>query len=188
MNKLLTFVNSNDIKKINSLIKINKNKQTNFIKKLKIKLDMITTKKKIINKCLIVYKRHSYNYIKKNLLTKIKINNTIFYRIILNINYTNVFINIINNLNEQVCSFSLGYTQYKSLDKITKKYLLLKILKKLLLKTKKKKFIAVHSYSNYNNYNKLIINFLKNYYFIQILKFYNYLPHNGCRPKKKRRK
>ena len=179
------FNKQNSIKNKIQSVQIKKNKNTNFLKKLKVKFNLIN-KKQCIHNNLITYTKHNYNF--TNFFFFNTITKQIVYRFILNISYTNIFINILNNLNEQICSFSLGYIKYKSLDKITKKYILLQSFKNLVNKTKKYVHIAVHYHSNNNFYSKLIINFLKSYYIIQVLKFYNYLPHNGCRPKKKRRK
>jgi len=148
-------------------------------------------KKKSLNFYFFLLFKHSFllfqkNYINKNVLKK---NKRIFYIFIINFNYTNVFFNVINNnCKKQIFSISLGLMKYKSLDKISKKYLLIQILKKITIQTRKNTNIAIHISNKNAMYIKLILNFLKKSYLIQKIKFTNNLPHNGCRPKKKLRK
>nr|QYC61863.1 ribosomal protein S11 [Actinocyclus sp. mgcode 4] len=187
----MLFLHSFNLKKSKKTLKsitIKKNNKINFFKKLKIK-QFNLNKKLTIEKNLTNLNNNKYvNFVFFN-RSNFKINKQINYIFIINSNYSNIFINIINNYNEQVCSFSLGFAKFKSLDKITKKYTLLQVIKNLIKNYSiKQKNIALHLNSNNSLYTKLIINFLKNYCYVQIIKFYNYLPHNGCRPKKKRRK
>merc|ERR1711982_3879 len=106
-----------------------------------------------------------------------------------NYNYKNIFFNVLNtNCTKQIFSLSLGLTNFKSLDRISKKYLILQVFKKIKTQTKKHTNIAIHIYSKNLISVKLILNFLKKLYLIQNIKLRNNLPHNGCRPKKKVRK
>lgn len=183
--KIFNLTNSTNIK-----LKLNKKHKTkiNLIKRLKLKLNFLN-KKQDITKNLIKFNKNpcNLNFFFFNQIN-LKLNKKIFYVFIINIHYSNLFFNVTNNLNEQICTFSVGYLKFKSLDKITQKYTLLQVLKNLIKKTKIYKNIAIHFKSRNYMYNKLILNFLKNFYYIQLIKFYNYLPHNGCRQKKKRRK
>ena len=160
----------------------------NLIKRLQLKLNFLN-KKQDITKNLIKFNKNQCN-LKRETYNQfsLKLNKKISYVFIINIHYSNLFFNVTNNLNEQICTFSVGYLRFKSLDKITQKYTLLQVLKSLIKKTKSYKNIAIHFKSLNYVFNKLILNFLKNFYYIQLIKFYNYLPHNGCRQKKKRRK
>jgi len=189
----MTLINSNyKIKSKNKFksIHIKKKNNLNMIKRLKTK-QLILKKKRNNDKNLTILNNNNYYCVENFFLdySNLKLNKQIQYIFIINLNFSNIFINIINNFSEQICSFSLGYAKFKSLDKITKKYTLLQVIKNLIIKyTTKQKNIALHIRSNNFIYTRLIINFLKNYYYVHIIKFYNFLPHNGCRPKKKRRK
>jgi len=186
--KIKYLQNNNNLNSIKSVL-ITKKQKFDFRNRLKFKLLLLNRKYKV-NLNVLLYNKNSYNFFQKdyNNAALLRKNKQIFYIFVLNFNYSNVFINIINSVNEQIISFSLGFTKFKSLDKITKKYTILQNLKDLISKTEKYTNIAIHFNSANYNYNKLILNFLKNYYYIQIIKFFNYLPHNGCRPRKKRRK
>ena len=179
----------------NKLGKILKKKSSIFFlttikTQLKFKINVLIKKKKL-NFLFFLLMKHSFNiyqksYINKNILKK---NKRIFYIFIINFNYKNVFFNVINNkCNKQIFSISLGLMKYKSLDNISKKYLILQILKKIKTKTIKNTNIAIHIDNKHVLYVKLILNFLKKSYLVQKIKYTNNLPHNGCRPKKKLRK
>merc|ERR1711902_214141 len=131
---------------------------------LKLKISVLIQKIKL-NSFFFLLCKHSFlifqkKYIKSNSLLK---NKRIFYVFIIQYNY-------------------------KSLDRISKKYLILQVFKKIKTQTKKHTNIAIHIYSKNLISVKLILNFLKKLYLIQNIKLRNNLPHNGCRPKKKVRK
>lgn len=160
---------------------------SNMVQMLKLKVNSLK-KKQDVSKNTILFNKNQYtiNFLFRQLHKAF--NKKINYIFFIKINYSNLFINVTNNLNEQIDTISIGYLKFKSLDNITQKYTLLQVLKNLVKKTKIYKNIAIHFKSRNYMFNKLILNFLKNFYYIQLIKFYNYLPHNGCRPKKKRRK
>lgn len=157
---------------------------------LRLKINVLV-KKKNLNGFFFLLLKHSFSmfkksYIKRNLLLK---NKRIFYVFVINFNFKNIFFNVLNtNCTKQIFSLSLGLTKFKSLDRISKKYVILQILKKIKTQTKKCSNIAIHVYSKNLVSVKLILNFLKKAYLIQNIKYRNNLPHNGCRPKKKARK
>jgi len=176
--------------KLRSIVIKKNKKKVDLLKRLRFK-QHIFKKKQNSEKNLTILNRNNFYCMGNTFFNKsnFKSNKQIHYIFIISLNYSNIFINIINNNKEQICSFSLGYAKFKSLDKITKKYTLLQTIKSIIKKyTIKQRNIALHISSNNSIYNKLIINFLKTYYYIHLIKFYNYFPHNGCRPKKKRRK
>ena len=157
---------------------------------LKLKISVLIQKIKL-NSFFFLLCKHSFlifqkNYIKSNSLLK---NKRIFYVFIIHYNYKNIFFNVLNtNCTKQIFSLSLGLTNFKSLDRISKKYLILQVFKKIKAQTKKHTNIAIHIYSKNLISVKLILNFLKKIYLIQNIKLRNNLPHNGCRPRKKVRK
>ena len=164
-------------------VKIKKHNRIKYVTNLKLKKSNLEKKDSKIKKHFTLINKKNSNFLKKQ-----NFNKHIHYIFIINLNYSNLFINIINNFNQQIYSVSLGDAKFKSLDKITKKYILLKVFKNIKNKIINQKNIIIHLNSNNYIYNKLIINFCKNFYYIQLIKFFNNLPHNGCRPKKKRRK
>lgn len=170
---------------------IDKKVTLDSLKLTKIKIDVTTQiKKSIIMQMLI--KKKSLGILKRKYIKNIFLHTTnkqIDYIFIIKITYTNTFFNIINNSKEQLISQSLRETKFKKLDKISKKYFIVKTLQKLTTYTNENTNIALHLQNNNNQiFNKLILNFLKKLYVLQIIKFKNKIPHNGCRPKKKRRK
>lgn len=170
---------------------IDKKVTLDSLKLTKIKIDVTTQiKKSIIMQMLI--KKKSLGILKRKYIKNIFLHTTnkqIDYIFIIKITYTNTFFNIINNSKEQLTSQSLRETKFKKLDKISKKYFIVKTLQKLTTYTNENTNIALHLQNNNNQiFNKLILNFLKKLYVLQIIKFKNKIPHNGCRPKKKRRK
>merc|ERR1712176_1610245 len=97
---------------------------------LKLKISVLIQKIKL-NSFFFLLCKHSFlifqkKYIKSNSLLK---NKRIFYVFIIHYNYKNILFNVLN-------------TNCKSLDRISKKYLILQVFKKIKTQTKKHTNIA----------------------------------------------
>ena len=173
-----------------ALGEISKNETLNFKTLINIKIESITKKTNIAELVLFLQKKKinflNRKYLKQN---SHKTNKQIHYLFIITVNHSNTFFNVISYLDdEQLPTQSLGKTKFKSLDKISKKYLIIQNLQQLNEQLKTGTNISVRICSTNHIFNRLILNFLKNFYIIQKIEFINNLPHNGCRQKKKRRK
>lgn len=80
---------------------------------------------------------------------------------------------------------SLNVTRKQKKKKIT---VLIKLLKELVLKNRNKNKIGLHLKNFNQKLSFFIVAFLKKYYDIETIKINNNKPHNGCRPKKIKRK
>lgn len=173
-NKNLATVKFNikTLKDLTNLLSISKSKS--FYNSVKIKqLNNINFKfnknKKKSDKCL-----------KENLLS---------YIININFSLTNTLINVTDINGNVKKSFSAGYVSLTKKQKRVQPLAVAKILNFLLFKSRflKHKFVALHFRNVRTYYQKLIIKWLGNKVFLKSVQTFNFLPHNGCRPKKIRR-
>lgn len=81
-------------------------------------------------------------------------------------------------------SVDLAGKQKKNRVKAVSRLIVLLFKKALFIKNSP---VAVHLY-NVTSHKQLIVNKLKNQFFIRIIKSFNQAPYNGCRKKKIRRK
>ena len=171
--------------------------QKNKIERSKmLKLIYITnTVKKVQSKILFLKKLKSYKKLKnlrlllsKNYLFKSK--NLIKYIIGISVSSSMIII-YVSNINGNIKFFctagSLGIKKKKK----NKLAVLIKLIKVMMFKVKfisKQDTIALHII-NCNEYlSKFITSFLAKLYNIEMIKMVNNQPHNGCRPKKVKRK
>lgn len=117
---------------------------------------------------------------------KYKLN--IFYIFTIHISRSNIMVQIKNKRGECLSFITSGYLKFKGKQK-NKKLSLLAILKKIIYNYniyKNKTIILMFKGLKYNQ--RLIVKKLKEKFIIDSIIYNNLLPHNGCRPKKFRRK
>lgn len=103
---------------------------------------------------------------------------------------SNTVINVTDIKGNLKFSQTSGSIKLTGKQKVKQPIALVKLLKVLILKTKflTNQPIALHL-KNITRYYKLFIIFMvKKKFFIKLIKDYNLQPHNGCRPKKIKRK
>lgn len=183
--KLLTY---DIIKKSFLKIKILRllKKKSLYLKKLKIILIFLFL---IKNKLFYINKKVTLNEI----LTKNKFKNFFHARPVnfvvnINLTYTNTFINVTDIKGHMLTGLSSGSVNLKSKQKIKQPVALLTIAKQILLTSKvsPKSTIALHFKSTKAFHERFIIKLLKQKFFIKTVKSYDFQPHNGCRPKKRK--
>ena len=115
--------------------------------------------------------------------------NLLSYIININFSLTNTLINITDANGNTKKSFSAGYVKLTKKQKRVQPLAVVKIINFLLFKSQflKHKFVALHFKNVRVYYQKLIIKWLSDKMFIKSIQTFNFLPHNGCRPKKLRR-
>lgn len=110
---------------------------------------------------------------------------------IINISFlkANTFVHVSNAKGETLIFFSAGQVNLKGKQKKNRK---IAINKLLALLNKKANFIGKHPIAvhlnNVKSYKFTIVNKLKQFYWVKILKSFNQTPYNGCRKSKIRRK
>jgi ribosomal protein S11 len=132
----------------------------------------------------------SIKYINENISEIKNFKKTYLLSNIININMTNtnIICSLSNNKNKIIKKISTGDLGFKGSQK-TKKFALISILKKFVrtLNLYNKKPVSIH-FKGLKRYQRLIIKKIKEKYFICAVKHNNLSPHNGCRPKKLKRK
>ena len=155
-----------------------------FIKNFKNKIFVLkTTKLEKNTKKLkfIVSAKHQIFCVEQDLIK---------YIITIHVSKTNTLINITDIKGNLKLFISAGSVKLNGKQKVKQPTAFINILKILITKAKflKNKPVAVH-FKNINTYYELfLINMLKSKFFIKIIRSYNLQPHNGCRPKKIKRK
>lgn len=102
---------------------------------------------------------------------------------------SNIMITLTSIKGNVETKLSSGLFGFKGSEKMSK-YAILSIIKFLFFKVKnseKRKVISVHFIGMKKSFGKSVIKYLKNFVTVRIIKIFNKIPHNGCRPKKKRR-
>lgn len=178
--------NTKDIKKksptsnllLDTANSINNEKNLNL---LKFKILMLKLKKIPKSNTKILHSKNN---------SSLKINTTIVYSFVVSFTGSNIFINVYDlKTKKNLKTVTLGsYQIKKKTDKTAKKYFLLQLLITSFLKLEKYKPISINFLGVNLMFNKFIINVLKKKFIIKSIKLYNLIPHNGCRPRKKRRK
>jgi len=113
----------------------------------------------------------------------------ISYIIRINASSTNTFINV-NSINGHPKSFlSAGMFNLQKKQKTKQPKAAITMLRALLIKFKicKIKPVVLHFNNLFYNHQSYILKRLKQKLFIKLIMSYNFLPHNGCRLKKKKR-
>jgi len=124
----------------------------------------------------------------KSCYTPIKIKPLVSYIININLSRSNIILSITDKQGDLKGYYTSGILGFKGSQK-TKKYTLITLLKNFLYN-----FNYVTNKSVIINFKgvikdqKLFIKKLKEKVFIKAITYNNLLPHNGCRPKKIRRK
>ncbi len=115
--------------------------------------------------------------------------NLISYIINVNLSLTNTLINITDSNGNTKKSFSAGHVKLTKKQKRVQPLALAKVFKFLLIKSwfLKQKPVALHFRNVRGFHQQTIIKWLKDKMFIQSVQTFDFLPHNGCRPKKLRR-
>jgi ribosomal protein S11 len=117
-----------------------------------------------------------------------KIKPLIFYTINIYLSSSNINFNITDRTGNLKLYYTAGLLGFKGSQK-TKKFTLISILKKILSRiTFLKNKSVLLRFKGIKNNQKLIIKKLKEKVLIKAIIYHNLLPHNGCRPKKIRRK
>lgn len=110
---------------------------------------------------------------------------------IINVNFslTNTLINITDPNGNTIKSFSAGYVDLTKNQKKVQPLAIAKILNFLLIKCwfLKHKIVALHFRNVRLYYQTKIVKWLNDKIFVKSIQTFNFLPHNGCRPKKLRR-
>lgn len=169
------------------LSKILKNKKIQnkqkilLLKKLYFKillLKSIFNNFKLYSKLLNTYKNSNNN-----------LNKLINYILIINMSPTNTLVNLTDPQGKLLISLSAGQLGLKGKQKRKQPSVLILLLKELLIKTRfiKNQAITLHFKNTKSYHESLVISMLSEKFFIQLVKSYNLLPHNGCRPKKLKR-
>ena len=117
------------------------------------------------------------------------LSNLLNYIINVNFSLTNTLINITDPNGNTKKSFSAGYVNLTKAQKKVQPLAIAKILNFLLVKCwfLKHKVVALHFKNVRLYYQTKIIKWLDDKMFIKSIQTFNFLPHNGCRPKKLRR-
>jgi len=160
-----------------------KNSEKNLLRKLYLFIKIL--KRSNDNKNLIL------DTTKKHNTLKLYSNDPklISYIIIINMSLTNTLVNLVDTKGNLLLSLSAGQINFKGKQKRKQPTVLIALLKELLIKTKfvGNKPIAVHFKNTKFYHESIVISMLSEKFFIQFIKSYNLLPHNGCRPKKLKR-
>lgn len=157
-------------------------KLKNYLNKLKHKIILLKIVKEKTNlknlQSIINAKKKSL--IKQDLIT---------YIFNIRLSKTNTIITITDVKGNLILNYSSGLINLKGKQKKKQPLALTMLLKLILTKTTllKNRPIAINFKNVPCNHETLIINILKTHFFIKTIKSYNMQPHNGCRPKKKKR-
>ena len=113
----------------------------------------------------------------------------ISYTIIIKMSLTNTLISLVDINGNLLISLSAGQLNFKGKQKKKQPTVLISLLKELLSKASfvGNKPIAIHFKNTKFYHESIVISMLSEKFFIQFIKSYNLLPHNGCRPKKLKR-
>ena len=124
-----------------------------------------------------------------NLTIKKKLNDYVNYIINISITLTNTIVSVTDIKGNVLISMSSGNVNLTSKQKKQQPLALINLFKALIIKAKflKDKPVALHFKNTKIFYETLVINLLKNKYYIVSIHSYNLSPHNGCRPKKLKR-
>lgn len=144
--------------------------------------------KKTNNYKLLLTELNKYKVL-ENSLTNINVTKLVNYILIINMSLTNTVVNLTDTKGKLIVSLSAGQLNFKGKQKRKQPSVLIMLLKELLIKTRfvKNKTIAIHFKNTKEYHESLVISMLSEKFFIQFIKSYNLLPHNGCRPKKLKR-
>ena len=112
-----------------------------------------------------------------------------FYIINISFLKANTYIHLSNTKGETILFFSAGQVNLTGKQKKNRRSAVNKLIMLLVKKATfiKKNPIAIHL-RNVKSYKFTIINKLKQFYWIKIIKSFNQIPYNGCRKSKIRRK
>ena len=116
-------------------------------------------------------------------------NSVVFYIINISFLKANTYIHLSNTKGETILFFSAGQVNLTGKQKKNRRSAVNKLIMLLVKKATfiKKNPIAIHL-RNVKSYKFTIINKLKQFYWIKIIKSFNQIPYNGCRKSKIRRK
>ena len=149
--------------------------------------------KKTNNYKLLLTELNKYKVLENSLTnsteTDINVTKLVNYILIINMSLTNTVVNLTDTKGKLIVSLSAGQLNFKGKQKRKQPSVLIMLLKELLIKTRfvKNKTIAIHFKNTKEYHESLVISMLSEKFFIQFIKSYNLLPHNGCRPKKLKR-
>jgi len=143
---------------------------------------------KINKQCNLFLYNYQTNPEKKFKLNNVNIKNynLISYIIKITLLKSNIHINITNTNGSILIACSSGLMKLKGSQK-TKRFAYNRILKFTKFKIRKltNKIFAIHFIGN-NYKKKYILKSFKKYFYIQSIKHFNLISHNGCRLKKKK--
>ena len=173
-NKILSSLKSN-VKTLEVL--------SNFLGSLKLKRASVASIKMLNSKINIKSKKDWQN--KHQVLNK----NLVNYIVNVNLSPTNTLINVTDVAGNPKASFSAGFVNLTKKQKRKQPVALINIFRILLSKARflKNKPIALHFKNAKKFHVFFLLRALKNKLFIKSVQILDFLPHNGCRPKKVRR-
>ena len=136
--------------------------------------------------------KQSNNKNKKFYCFSRKSNNTsklISYIITIKMSLTNTLVSLIDTKGNLLISLSAGQINFKGKQKRKQPTVLIALLKELLSKSGfvGEKPVAIHFKNTKFYHESIVVSMLSEKFFVQFIKSYNLLPHNGCRPKKLKR-
>ena len=102
---------------------------------------------------------------------------------------SNIMITLTDIKGNVETKLSSGLFGFKGSEKMSR-YAILSIIKFLFFKirsSEEKRVMSVHFMGMKKSFGKNVIKYLKNFVTVKIIKFFNKVPHNGCKPKKRRR-
>jgi ribosomal protein S11 len=173
-NKILSSLKSN-VKTLQEL--------SNSLRSLKLKRASVISIKASKNKANIKSKKGEQNT--QKILNKSLIN----YIVNVNLSPTNTLVNVTDVAGNPKASFSGGLVNLTKKQKKKQPGALINIFRILLSKARflKNKPIALHFRNAKKFHVFFLLKALKNKLFIKSVRILDFLPHNGCRPKKIRR-
>ena len=156
---------------------------SNFLGSLKLKRTSVTLIKTLNSKINIKSKKTCSN--KQQVLNK----NLVNYIVNVNLSPTNTLINVTDVVGNPRVSLSAGFADLTKKQKKKQPVALINIFRILLSKARflKNKPIALHFKNAKKFHVFFLLRALKNKLFIKSVRILDFLPHNGCRPKKIRR-
>lgn len=160
-----------------------KKKEKQIMKKLYF-FFKILKQSNINNKSVLKLLKTDYNFNYFQTTSKL-----ISYIIIIKMSLTNTLVSLVDINGNLLISLSAGQLNFKGKQKKKQPAVLIALLKELLSKASfvGNKPIAIHFKNTKFYHESIVISMLSEKFFIQFIKSYNLLPHNGCRPKKIKR-
>lgn len=159
------------------------------LKQLYFTIKLLKKSQKNSHKIYQIINNYNKNLSKLKKLNCLQNSKLISYIITINMLPTNTMVNLLNSNGNLLLSLSAGHIQLKGKQKKKQPTVLILLLKELLLKANfiNNTALTLHFKNTKFYHESLTISMLSEKFFVQFIKSYNLLPHNGCRPKKLKR-